>query len=113
MSFENQEKIIAIAATDASNLFPELLEKYGEIVNDGKNKILTIGAHWDNVEKTKIRAASLANGTIAGRLLSDGRIAYMCLWQFDLAKAFNNGEIPQAEEITVQELEELTPSIEL
>jgi hypothetical protein len=108
MSFEIKERIVAISPTVIQSMYPYLLEKYGEVLPDGKKNIVTIGAHWDDAEKTKMRAASLVDGTIVGLNLNDGRVAFKCLWQSNLIEAFNNGEISEVEEITEKQLNDLT-----
>ncbi|NBW18684.1 MAG: hypothetical protein EBR82_63000, partial [Caulobacteraceae bacterium] len=57
----------------------------------------------------RIRAASLADGTITGMTLTDGRLAFRCLWQADLAAAFDAGEIDGVEQLTEEELASLIP----
>jgi hypothetical protein len=86
--------------------------QYGEELPDGNRSVRTIGGHWDNAEKTRIRAASLTEGTITGQLLTDGRLAFRCLWQSDLAKDFDDGKINGAEELTEAQLAELIPNTE-
>ena len=110
MSFELTERIIAVS-TDATGLvFPALLAQYGEELPDGNQSVRTIGGHWDDANKTRIRAASLHHGTIAGLPLTDGRLAFRCLWQSDLAKDFDDGEISGVEELTQEQLSALTPN---
>lgn len=113
MSFETTERIVAINTETVETLFPQLLAQYGENLPDSAKTIRTIGGHWDNPEKTFIRAASLHDGTITGHQLADGRIAFKCLWQSDLAEAFDNGQIDGVEELTEEQFIELTPIPEL
>ena len=107
MSYETTSRIIALTPETVSTLFPVLLAQYGEELPDASESIVTIGGHWDDSDKTRIRAASLHKGTITGQPLSDGRVAYTCLWQSDLAKAFDRGEIEGVEELTEEQLEDL------
>ncbi len=109
MAFELTERIIAVAPATVATLFPTLLAEYGESLSDGSESVATIGGHWDNGAKTRIRAASLHKGTIAGQPLTDGRVAFSCLWQSDLASAFDGGQIVGVEELTKTELEQLIP----
>jgi hypothetical protein len=109
MSYEITERIIAINPEDIETLFPQLISQYGEVLPDGGRQVVTIGGHWDNAAKTHIRAASLAGGTIAGQSLTDGRVAFRCLWQSDLAKDFDDGKILGVEELGQEQLEELLP----
>ena len=112
MSYELTPRTIALTPEAVATLFPKLLAQYGEALPDGAESIVTIGGHWDDSDKTRIRAASLHKGTITGRALTDGRVAFTCLWQEDLAAAFDAGEIEGVEELSAEELAELTPVIE-
>jgi hypothetical protein len=112
MSFETTDRIIAAAPEAVETLFIDLLNVYGIEVQDGPRRIKTLGAHWDDAEKTRIRAASLTDGTITGQPLTDGRVAFRCLWQADLAAAFDAGQIAGAEQLTEQQLADLTPEPE-
>lgn len=109
MSYETTERIIAIDQASVEVLLARLSEQYGETLSDGADAVTTIGAHWDDTAKTRLRAASLRKGTISGQPLTDGRLAYRCLWQADLAAAFDAGQITGAEELTEQQLADLTP----
>lgn len=110
MSFETSERIIAVYPEIVETLFTDLLNVYGLEVQDGQRRIKTLGAHWDDAEKTRIRAASLHDGTITPRVLTDARLAFRCLWQADLAAAFDAGQITGAEQLTEQQLANLTPN---
>lgn len=109
MSYELTDRIIAISPNNVEALLSGLTAQYGEPLSDGKETIVTIGAHWDDSNKTRLRAASLHKGTIAGQELTNGKIAFRCLWQSDLASAFDRGEIPQAQQLTEEQLAQLTP----
>jgi hypothetical protein len=111
-NFETTERIIAVPAEAVSTMFPDLLAQYGQELPDGNRQILTIGGHWDDGAKTRIRAASLHKGTITGQPLTDGRVAFTCLWQADLAAAFDAGQITGVEELTQLQLAQLTPQPE-
>jgi hypothetical protein len=111
-NFEPTERIIAVPAEAVGTMFPQLLAQYGEELPDGARNVLTVGAHWDDAAKTRIRAASLTDGTITGMPLTDGRVAFRCLWQADLAAAFDAGEIEGVEQLTEQQLADLTPQPE-
>jgi hypothetical protein len=112
MSYEITERIIAVAPEAVATLFPQLLAQYGEALPDGAESVVTIGGHWDDGAKTRIRAASLHKGTITGQPLTDGRVAFTCLWQADLAAAFDAGKINGVEELTQLQLAQLTPQPE-
>lgn len=113
MNFEPLERIVAVAPQEIETLFPQLLAEYGEELPDGNRTILTIGGHYDDADRTRIRAASLTDGTITGLPLTDGRLAFRCLWQADLAAAFDAGEIAGVEQLTEEQLASLTPQTEV
>ena len=113
MSYELTDRIIAIDPSAVESLLSDLTAQYGEPLPDGAETITTIGAHWDDTAKTRLRAASLHKGTISGQPLTDGRIAFRCLWQADLAAAYDAGQITGAEQLTEQQLADLTPEPEV
>jgi hypothetical protein len=113
MSYETTSRIIAVAPETVVTLFPALLAQYGEPLPDGAESVVTIGGHWDDVAKTRIRAASLHDGTITGQPLTNGKLAFRCLWQSDLAKDFDDGKIAGVEELTQEQLTALTPNPEV
>jgi hypothetical protein len=113
MSYELTSRTIAVAPASVATLFPQLLAQYGEALPDGPRSIVTIGGHWDDSAQTRIRAASLTDGTITGQMLTDGRVAFTCLWQSDLAAAFDNGGIEGVEQLSVEEFAALTPIAEV
>ena len=112
MSYETISRTIAVAPEAVVTLFPALLAQYGEALPDGPRSIVTIGGHWDDNDRTRIRAASLADGTITGQPLTDGRVAFTCLWQADLAAAFDDGGIEGVEQLSAEQLAALMPEPE-
>jgi hypothetical protein len=112
MAFESTDRIIAVSPEAVATLFPQLLAQYGEELPDAGRQVLTIGGHYDDAAKTRIRAASLTDGTITGQPLTDGRVAFRCLWQADLAAAFDAGQIEGAKELSEAMLLALTPAAE-
>ncbi len=112
MSYENTERIAAIAPEKVGVIFPQLLALFGEEIADGRKKELTIGAFWDDEGKTRKRAASLIDGTITPVVLTDGRVAYRCLWQSDLVAAWQSGQLPDVEELSEKQLADLLPKTE-
>ncbi|NBW16715.1 MAG: hypothetical protein EBR82_52930 [Caulobacteraceae bacterium] len=112
-NFEPTERIIAVPAEAVGTMFPDLLAQYGQELPDAGRTILTIGGHYDDAQKTRIRAASLTDGTITGQPLIDGRLAFRCLWQADLAAAFDAGEINGVEQLTEEQLSTLIPQPEV
>ena len=113
MAFEQTERIIAVPADAVATLFPALLAEYGEELSYGSGTTRTIGAFWNEPERIRIYAASIKRGSIAPTALTDGRLAYRCLWQADLAAAYDAGQITGAEELTEQQLADLTPEPEV
>jgi len=112
MSFELTPRIIAVDAGTAASLFPVLTQQYGEELptGDGSTTVKTIGAFWDDTEQTRLRAADINMGTIVGQRLTDGRLAFTCLWQFRVAYAFDQGQIPgNIQQLTYEQLQSLLP----
>jgi len=103
MSFQDYERIVAIDPAQVEAVFGALVEQFGEVVADGTDRVRTIGAFWDDAGKARIRAADPRRGTIAGLPLTDGRVAFRCLWQADLAAAWEAGQIPGVAELTAEE----------
>jgi hypothetical protein len=115
MSFELTPRTIAVDAGTAAYLFPLLTREYGEYLptGDGTIAIKTIGAFWDNTEHTRWRAADIGRGTIVGSKLTDGRVAFTCLWQADLAANFDLGQIPgNIEQLSYDQLQALLPGVD-
>ncbi|NBW15260.1 MAG: hypothetical protein EBR82_45430 [Caulobacteraceae bacterium] len=108
-NFEQIERIIAVPASAVSTMFPDLLAQYGEELSYGSGTTRTIGAFWNDAAKTSIYAASIERGNIAPQPLTDGRLAFRCLWQADLAAAFDAGEIDGVEQLTEAQLSTLIP----
>lgn len=98
MKFELTERIIAIAPEHLQATFAEALSRFGEQLHDGNRVVTTIAAHWDDGDKTRIRAADFPD-TITGTVLPDGRLAFSALWQVDLCAAFEAGEFPNVEQL--------------
>jgi len=111
-NFETTERIIAVDPQQMQAIYTDLLNVYGQDVQDGPRRIRTIGAHWDDAAKTRLRAASLVDGTITPQVLTDSRVAFRCLWPVALAEAFEEGFIEGVEELTEAQLAELTPQPE-
>lgn len=112
MAFETTERIIAVPANLLEGLFVDLLNSYGEDLNDGPRRIKTIGAFYGDAARTVMGAASLEAGTIVPQVLTDSRLAFRCLWQADLAAAFDEGAIEGVEELTPEQLAALLPQPE-
>jgi hypothetical protein len=113
MSYELTQRTIAVAPEAVATLFPALNAQYGEDLSYGSGSTRTIGAFWNDAEKTSMYAASMERGNIVGQPLTDGRVAYTCLWQADLAAAFDAGGIEGVEQLTEEQLAALTPEPEV
>ena len=109
INFETTERIAAVPPSLMQVMYPQLLEQYGEYLTDNKRQILTICGNCDDDAKTRIRAASLDNGTIKPIPLKDGRVAFRFLWQKDLAAAFDAGQIDGVEQLTTNQYLALLP----
>jgi len=109
MSYELTQRTIAVAPEAVATLFPALNAQYGEDLSYGSGSTRTIGAFWNDAEKTSIYAASMERGNIVGQSLTDGRVAFTCLWQADLAVAFDAGGIEGVEQLSAEQLAGLTP----
>jgi hypothetical protein len=107
MPYDTTERIIAVQPEAVATLFPALNAQYGEELSYGSGTTRTIGAFWNDAEQTSVYAASMERGSIAPTVLTDGRLAYRCLWQADLAAAFDAGEIEGVEELTSEQLADL------
>ena len=113
MSFELTQRTIAVAPEAVATLFPALNAQYGEDLSYGSGSTRTIGAFWNDAEQTSIYAASMLRGNIVGQPLTDGRVAFTCLWQSDLAAAFDAGGIEGVEQLSAEQLAGLTPEPEV
>jgi len=111
MSFQTTTRILAVDHETLGVLFPALLEQFGEDLPDGNQMVRTIGAHWDDVAQTRQRAASFPT-TITGQPLADGRLAFRCMWQADLAAEYDKNGLLGVDELTEAELLSLTPKPE-
>ncbi|MEI6278295.1 MAG: hypothetical protein WCQ16_02785 [Verrucomicrobiae bacterium] len=110
MSFELKQRTLAVAPDLVPVLFPQLLERFGEDLPDGTRKVRTIGGF--DCGNGVLGAASLDIGSIAPVRLTDGRLAFSCIWQADLAEEFDAHGIPGVEELTPAQLSALTPAPE-
>ena len=112
MNHELTPRTIAVAPQAVATLFPALLAQYGEELSYGSGSTRTIGAFWNDAEKTSVYAASMERGNIVGQPLTDGRVAFTCLWQSDLAAAFDRDDIEGVAELSAEELAGLVPVVE-
>ena len=110
--FESTERNIAIAPAAVPSTLSAMLAQYGEDMPDGPRQIRTLAAHWDDGAHTRMRAASLTDGTITGQPLTDGRVVFRALWQADAAAAFGSGAVHGVEELTDAQVLALTPQPE-
>jgi hypothetical protein len=109
MSFESADRIAALAPENVGTIFPQLVAAFGEDLPDGDELKRTIGAFWDDTSRTRKRAASLTDGTIKPIVLSDVRVAYRCLWQSDLVRAWEAGQLPAVEQLSEAQFAALRP----
>lgn len=107
MSFNTQFKTFAFPATIVANI-DSLVEKYGEEERDGLLTVKTLACGWDDSEHTRLRALRFP-ATVSLTELTDGRYAYTALWSNSLLEAISNGEFPEVQELTQEELQALTP----
>ena len=112
MNHEQTQRTIAVSPDSVATLFPQLLAQYGEELSYGSGSTRTIGAFWNDAENTSVYAASMERGNIVGQPLTDGRVAFTCLWQSDLAAAFDAGDIAGVAELSAEELAGLMPVVE-
>lgn len=113
MSFQSTPRILALAPELVPTLFASLVAEYGEDLPDGPRTVRTIGAFWDDAGHTRKRAASLTDGTIVPSPLTDGRVAFRCLWQADLADYFDEHGLAGVEELSEAQFAALQPETEL
>jgi hypothetical protein len=107
MSFSTTFKTFAFPAALVENL-PQLIEQYGEEAQDGLETIKTIACGWDDSEHTRLRALQFPK-TASLTDLIDGRKAYTALWSEGLLAAFEAGQLPEVQELTIEELQDLLP----
>jgi hypothetical protein len=111
MSFQTATRILAVSPGSVEALFSQLVATYGEDLPDGREIVKTIGAHWDDTEHTRIRAATFPT-TITGIPLTDGRVAFVAMWQADLAAEFDTNGLLGVEELTKEQFAGLIPQPE-
>lgn len=106
MSFQTRYRTFAVSPENVEALLGGLLAAYGEEFPDGAVAIRTIGAHWDDTEQTRQRAARFPE-TEPGIPLTDGRLAFRVMWQADLAAEFDAHGMAGVEELSEERLEAL------
>ena len=89
----------------------QLTEQFGEEAQDGLLTVKTIACGWDDSEHTTLRALRFPE-TASLTDLVDGRKAYTALWSLGLLNALNAGLLPDAEELTLEQLQALMPVYE-
>jgi hypothetical protein len=92
-------------------LLPHLNEQFGEEAFDGLLAVQTIACGWDDSEHTRLRALRFPE-TASLTDLKDGRKAYTALWSLRLLKAFDEGFLPDVQELTAEELSDLIETSE-
>ena len=89
----------------------QLTEQFGEEAQDGLLTVKTVACGWDDSEHTTLRALRFPE-TASLTDLVDGRKAYTALWSLGLLNALNAGQLPDAEELTLEQLQALMPVYE-
>ena len=89
----------------------QLTEQFGEEARDGLLTVKTVACGWDDSEHTTLRALRFPE-TASLTDLVDGRKAYTALWSLGLLNALNAGLLPDAEELTLEQLQALMPVYE-
>lgn len=90
------------------NQLPTLIEQFGEEAQDGLETVKTIACGWDDSDHTRMRALQFPK-TASLTDLIDGRKAYTALWSERLLAAFEAGQLPDVQELTIEELQDLLP----
>ena len=106
MHFDTQCLIAAFPGSELTRM-GEHREAYGADCN-GVNTLLV---HLDNYERGTFRPGSMPT-TVSARVLTDGRFAVAGYWSLALKAAWEAG-IVQAEIITADQLQALTPEAAL
>ena len=88
-----------------------ITEQFGEEARDGLLTVKTVACGWDDSEHTTLRALRFPE-TASLTDLVDGRKAYTALWSLGLLNALNAGLLPDAEELTLEQLQALMPVYE-
>ena len=88
--------------------FPRRLALYGATAQDAGHDYFTLLAHWDDTERTRIRAGHLGE-SVKPIQLTDGRYAVEGLWTQASVDALNRGEFPDSEFIDEATFQALLP----
>lgn len=88
-------------------MFSNLMKSHSVSMLRGDESVAALGAFWGDEDNTKMIEASLDTGTIAPLPLTDGRVAFSCLWSESLGTAFDAGAIQGVEELSQEALEDL------
>jgi hypothetical protein len=107
MAFSTTFRTFAFPS-DLIDQLPALIEQFGEDAQDGNQTIKTICCGWDDTEHTRMRALMFPT-TASLTDLVDGRKAYTALWVEGLLAAFEAGQLPSVQELTIEELQDLIP----
>ena len=113
MNFDTTSLIVAFPASEMAQIEAHR-EQYGadlpESAKPGAVTVNTLLGHMDGV--SGILRAGMAPSTVSARTLTDGRYAVAGYWSMALKAAWEAGNI-QAEILTPEQLNELTPEPEL
>lgn len=105
--FELNKRIFAIEANAVNELLQTLLAKYGVKVLDGERIINTLGVFQNTLDRADGYYATDFMRTITPSALTDGRLAFSCYWNAQLAQDFldeKNGIIKYQTMVIDQEI---------
>lgn len=111
MTFSTTFKTFAFPETLVENL-PQIIDQFGEEAQDALETVKTIACGWDDSEHTRLRALQFPK-TASLTDLIDGRKAYTALWSERLLAAFEAGQLPDVQELTIEELQDLLPKLDI
>lgn len=106
MNFDTQSLIVAFPASEMANL-----QAYRSLYGSEIGGVITLLCHLDNADKGTFRPGQMPT-TVTARVLTDGRYAVAGYWSLPLKEAWEQGDI-QAEILTAEQLQSLTPQIDI
>lgn len=113
MSFETTSRIIMVPASMMEQV-ETYRQQYGELcpvsAKPNAEQVLSLLGHLDG-QSGIIRAGQMPT-SVSARKLTNGKYAVSGYWTVAVREAWENGDI-EAEEITSEQLQNLTPAPEL
>jgi len=106
MNFDTQSLIVAFPPSEMANL-----QAYRVLYGSEIDGVQTLLCHLDNADKCTYRPGQMPT-TVTARKLTDGRYAVAGYWSLPIKEAWEQGDI-QAEILTPEQLQSLTPEPEL